>query len=346
MNTDSACNIMEKKQFLQNQAKEPYEEEKRDYARTCSNCSSNLISPRVFPPLSYPPCMNIYGGNDWEVSQELRLQELEEAKARTAQMEKTMRWWSDCTANWREKWSKVRVERNKARDEGRQLKLKLEESIKQLSALKKINEALLAEKEEMGAQNIWKNSFSSSEMCWRKNDCLEPLEKDSVKLAQNKKIFELESICQEVYASGHPLRDHQDMRINLEILDSGDKYIPVFQENSNRSKDDPIHCQNDETVHVSVLHLQLHESQKTLQKEQKIRSSLEKEIEKVKSERSLWKWKYEELQKNKQEKQFDIRINLHQTEVEKNMEDFEKATEAKSPQDLKSWQLQGEITRD
>jgi coiled-coil domain-containing protein 102 len=32
---------------------------------------------------------------------------LEEARARAAQMEKTMRWWSDCTANWREKWSKV-----------------------------------------------------------------------------------------------------------------------------------------------------------------------------------------------------------------------------------------------
>lgn len=33
--------------------------------------------------------------------------ELEEARARATQMEKTMRWWSDCTANWREKWSKV-----------------------------------------------------------------------------------------------------------------------------------------------------------------------------------------------------------------------------------------------
>jgi len=32
-------------------------------------------------------------------------------------MEKTLRWWSDCTANWREKWTKVRSERNRARDE-------------------------------------------------------------------------------------------------------------------------------------------------------------------------------------------------------------------------------------
>lgn len=36
-----------------------------------------------------------------------RQRELDEARARAAQMEKTMKWWSDCTANWREKWSKV-----------------------------------------------------------------------------------------------------------------------------------------------------------------------------------------------------------------------------------------------
>ncbi len=34
--------------------------------------------------------------------------EVEELRARCAQMEKTMKWWSDCTANWRDKWSKVR----------------------------------------------------------------------------------------------------------------------------------------------------------------------------------------------------------------------------------------------
>ena len=27
-------------------------------------------------------------------------------------MEKTMKWWSDCTANWREKWGKVRNYKN------------------------------------------------------------------------------------------------------------------------------------------------------------------------------------------------------------------------------------------
>ncbi|KAI4469548.1 coiled-coil domain-containing protein [Holotrichia oblita] len=46
---------------------------------------------------------------EWEANEAMRQRELEEARARAAQMEKTMRWWSDCTANWREKWSKVQA---------------------------------------------------------------------------------------------------------------------------------------------------------------------------------------------------------------------------------------------
>ena len=45
----------------------------------------------------------------------------EELESRCAQMEKTMRWWSECTANWRDKWSKVRAERNKFKDELKRL---------------------------------------------------------------------------------------------------------------------------------------------------------------------------------------------------------------------------------
>ena len=74
--------------------------------------------------------------DDLDARDELRERELEEARARAAQMEKTMRWWSDCTANWREKWGKVRAERNKAREENRQLKLKLEAALKEVSNLK------------------------------------------------------------------------------------------------------------------------------------------------------------------------------------------------------------------
>lgn len=57
-----------------------------------------------------------------------------------------MRWWSDCTANWREKWSKVRNERNKAREEGKQLRTKLDCIIKDANIYKR-------EKQELEIQN-------------------------------------------------------------------------------------------------------------------------------------------------------------------------------------------------
>lgn len=83
---------------------------------------------------------------DYDDREELRQRELEEIRARAAQMEKTMRWWSDCTSNWREKWCKVRNERNKAREENRQLRAKLDACIKENNALKR-------EKEELANQN-------------------------------------------------------------------------------------------------------------------------------------------------------------------------------------------------
>ncbi|VDK57970.1 unnamed protein product, partial [Cylicostephanus goldi] len=96
---------------------------------------------------------------DWDLCESVRLQELQEsfnfpnsfnfrtlvvnliylavidnrfffpqARDRAAQMEKTMRWWSECTACWREKWSTVRDERNRAREEGQALRHAYEEA--------------------------------------------------------------------------------------------------------------------------------------------------------------------------------------------------------------------------
>lgn len=87
--------------------------------------------------------------NDWDGRDDMRRHEVEEARARAAQMEKTMRWWSDCTANWREKWSKVRNERNKARDENRHLRTKLEAVIKECTVLKREKQELVYEVEQM-----------------------------------------------------------------------------------------------------------------------------------------------------------------------------------------------------
>ncbi|KAF3687006.1 Coiled-coil domain-containing protein 102A [Channa argus] len=115
-------------------------------------------TPSSSPPLLLSPGLGGLGlgslgamsegaGADWESREELRLRELEEARARAAQMEKTMRWWSDCTANWREKWSKVRAERNRARDEVRQLRQRLDTLTKELTSVRRERQELASENE-------------------------------------------------------------------------------------------------------------------------------------------------------------------------------------------------------
>jgi len=89
--------------------------------------SSRTPSRRDLPPVpSYPQGSGSGAPSVGRGMDDACRRELEEARARTAQMEKTMRWWSDCTANWREKWSKAREERNRARDECRRLRSELD----------------------------------------------------------------------------------------------------------------------------------------------------------------------------------------------------------------------------
>ncbi|GMT29261.1 hypothetical protein PFISCL1PPCAC_28868, partial [Pristionchus fissidentatus] len=87
---------------------------------------------------------------DWELCERVRLQELNEARDRAAQMEKTMRWWSECTANWRSKWSTVRDERNRAREESHAMRDALDEAnerIESVNRAKRVVELELARSE-------------------------------------------------------------------------------------------------------------------------------------------------------------------------------------------------------
>ncbi|XP_005447893.2 coiled-coil domain-containing protein 102A isoform X1 [Oreochromis niloticus] len=106
------------------------------------------------PRARLPRAMGEAAGADWESREELRLRELEEARARAAQMEKTMRWWSDCTANWREKWSKVRAERNRARDEVRQLRQRLDTLTKELTGVRRERQELASENETLRQETL------------------------------------------------------------------------------------------------------------------------------------------------------------------------------------------------
>lgn len=169
LNLDSIQKQMEETEFLGSQPTQP---DKLD--RCCQPGDhlfhSNLPSQCFYPnSLNYAHMHTSYS-SDWEIFEAVKIQELEEVKARAAQLEKTMRWWSDCTANWREKWSKVRGERNKAREEARQLRLKLDSVIKELSELKKINQDLVSEKENLENGTAWKTECRCSEISCIKKD--------------------------------------------------------------------------------------------------------------------------------------------------------------------------------
>ncbi|BHF70273.1 hypothetical protein SprV_0301332300 [Sparganum proliferum] len=61
--------------------------------------------------------------------------ELSELRARCTQLEKTVRWWSDCTTTWRDKWSGIRNERNLARDELKRTKAALAAAEREIGQL-------------------------------------------------------------------------------------------------------------------------------------------------------------------------------------------------------------------
>ena len=80
---------------------------------------------------------NSHDGVTFDSPELLQLNELREAKIRAIQMEKTMRWWSDCSSNWRDKWGQVKNERNKAREDIKVLKQKLDDANQVIYQLKR-----------------------------------------------------------------------------------------------------------------------------------------------------------------------------------------------------------------
>ncbi|KAM4907417.1 coiled-coil domain-containing protein 102B [Sylvia borin] len=262
---------------------------------------SNLPSQCFYPNSPHYAHMDTSYSSDWEIFEAVKIQELEEVKARAAQMEKTMRWWSDCTANWREKWSKVRGERNKAQEEARQLRIKLDSVIKELSVLKKINQDLVSEKENLANGTPWKMECRCSEISYIKKDqnLLMFLEPEPPK--DLNKIIKI------------PGAEDTKKDVNKDQCNDNKKFRPkppdffpnelpsIYLEEPKISLGTTAKTTEKDFIHVSVLNLRLAEMRKILQKEREMNVFLEKEMEKMENELFLWKWKYEELRQSKLE---------------------------------------------
>ncbi|NWW20772.1 C102B protein, partial [Falcunculus frontatus] len=264
-------------------------------------CLSNIPSQSFYPYSPHYAHMHPNCSSDWEIFEAVKIQELEEVKARAAQMEKTMRWWSDCTANWREKWSKVRGERNKAREEVRQLRIKLDSVIKELSVLKKINQDLASEKENLENGTAWKTECSSSEISYIKKDqnVLTFLEQEPLKdLNKITKIPGTEDAKKDVNKD----QSNDNKKFTPKPPDFFPNGLPsTYLEEPKISLGTTAKTTEDDLIHVSVLNLHLAGMKKILQKEREMNVFLEKEMEKMENELFLWKWKYEELRQTKLE---------------------------------------------
>nr|XP_054100272.1 coiled-coil domain-containing protein 102B isoform X4 [Callithrix jacchus] len=351
MNLDSIHRLIEETQIFQMQQ-----------SSIKSHC--DMVAPASPTRDTYNTCFPFYGlqshaahnlcahscnTNEWDICEELRLRELEEVKARAAQMEKTMRWWSDCTANWREKWSKVRAERNSAREEGRQLRLKLEMAMKELSTLKK-KQSLPPQKEALEAkitQDLKLPGFVEEscehreqfrfgfQMCESVRECLVKRQFSTKEETNNK----------EEGAVIDSLKLNDEMKPNLDSVDLFKNGGSGNGEMKPGLKLKAINLPLDNQVtEISALQVHLNEFQKILWKEREMRTALEKEIERLEAALSLWKWKYEELKESKPKnmKEFDILLGQHNDEMEELSGNVQEESKSQNSKDRVICELRAE----
>uniref|UniRef100_A0A8C9WBI8 Coiled-coil domain-containing protein 102A n=1 Tax=Scleropages formosus TaxID=113540 RepID=A0A8C9WBI8_SCLFO len=275
-----------------------------------------------------PSSIGMAEGRDWESWEELRLRELEEVRTRAAQMEKTMRWWSDCTANWREKWSKVRAERNRARDEVRQLRHCLDALTKELEV------ALPPSFSSLSSSSSSSKPLEGVELLDHDlTPCVAGLGSGSPQPSMGQADAESLEIAPLLRAKAHETRDG----CLSDSLRCGPGW-PLW---------DDMPTQADEAYRVSALQLRLGESQKVLLKERENKNLLVKNMEQLEAGLSHWKQKYEELNKSKQEafEQLILLKELHQNELGRMSEDLEDELGARTSMDRKLAELRGEMER-
>ncbi|XP_078541839.1 coiled-coil domain-containing protein 102B [Lissotriton helveticus] len=250
----------------------------------------------IQPSSTQHSCLHLDGIGDWDTREMLHAHELEEVKSRVTQMEKTMRWWSDCTANWREKWSKVRAERNKAREEVGQLRLQLETTTKELITTKKDLQELIIENKELNEEVCNKNDFFSKVFSRSGDGCPVDIEGHQLHEIKNNTIIHLQDLDNRVVdIIEKPLRENLDITQNSEHFHFFGAHVgkprPIVDKISRAQEREPLK--------PSDLQLYLEETQITLEKERKLRATLEMRIRKLETELTQLKLKNEEATRSK-----------------------------------------------
>ncbi|GAB0092637.1 coiled-coil domain-containing protein 102A [Sergentomyia squamirostris] len=299
--------------------------------------------------------------SEWDARESQRQRELEEARARASQMEKTLQWWSDCTSNWREKWSKVRTERNKARDEAKQLRSSLESAIKESNAYKR-------EKCELEIQiSHLKKEMEKIHMLLMKHagqfdkSTLEAIE-DADRDARDKESPDvssdgLKNVNSEdglVMKSDH--KESRDLDIEGCMLQGASKPSET-EDNDERSAEEHRLIQqlskDDSTEEeylqqkISVLKLRLDDAHKCIQREKEERLLVQNEVERLTLEMQEVKAKCEELRLSKQEAVRELLTiqEQHRAEVRISNNSLQEEINARESLERRLCELRGELER-
>ncbi|KAK6186410.1 hypothetical protein SNE40_008451 [Patella caerulea] len=267
---------------------------------------------------------------------EMLLRELEEAKSRAAQMEKTMRWWSDCTGNWREKWNKARDERNKAREENRQLRSKLEAVVKELTLQKRDRHDLMAEndrlKQQLELRSLEKDGKSSASSSVKEEDL------NNGGSSKEKKSEKDDTE-----------KDVEDISTSNDKMDSSSNAV---EKDRKDSVDSTTSCNNkDNSSDISNLlprlSLQLEESEKIIEQEKREKCEVTESMVKLQAELTSLKSKYEEIKKQKQEAYLELTKvkDTHKEDVCRLSQELDDESSTRSGLDKKIAELRRELER-
>ncbi|XP_041376164.1 coiled-coil domain-containing protein 102A-like isoform X2 [Gigantopelta aegis] len=331
------------------------------YIRATPTGSLPPMSPPLGRDKNHAPQMIAM---DFEVNQreELLMKEVEEARIRASQMEKTMRWWSDCTSNWREKWNKARNERNKAREENRQLRAKIESVVKECSAVKREKHELALENEQLKKRlgiydekdKVSEASGDSVKSGMTNEDNFDSFAKDgSVKSGTTD-----EDNCQVKDADGGGVGGVDDGEKDKDEADVDDLTVSVHDEEN--AKDNRMEREHKRKVgknvqsqnsmaeeKVVLLQMKLDEAQKTVVAERQEKCGLVKSMDKLQAELTAMKSKYEELRQSRQEAAAELSKlrDDHKDEIGRLTQEMEEDTNNRSSMDRRVGELRRELER-
>lgn len=289
---------------------------------------------------------------------------MEEARARAAQMEKTMKWWSDCTANWREKWSKVRNERNKARDEAKQLRSCLEAAVKESNSYKKEKNDLELQitqlKREMEKIHMLMMKHAGQ---FDKSDGPDELERDNRdNCSPDISSDGLKNVNSEdglIIKTTAEHTDAKDIDIEEYVLQGA---VPKHGIETYKDKEDERSAEEHRLIQqlskdefdeeyllqkISMLQIRLDEAQKTIQIERDEKNILHRNLDKVAVELQEAKDKCEELRGAKQDAVRELLTlqEQHRAELRICHNSMQEETSSRENLERKLCELRGELER-